>query len=82
MSRQRSSRYDTIKVPTEPSLYRMYIGEGLSEDEAHKKAKDIHRFLDSAGRTEARFWQRVREHEMTDGLEPDTTMAKEHRYAS
>ena len=72
MSRQHRTRYDILEVPSELVLYDMYIAEGFEEEEARKKAKEIHNFLNHAVMAEARFWKRVRENEETSGLNPET----------
>ena len=71
MSRKHIGRYDNLVVPSEPELYKMYRDEGLESAMAHKKAKEIHDFLNYSVMVEARFWRRVRDNEETAGLEPD-----------
>ena len=70
MPRRRHNRYDHLEVPSSPEVYTMCIAEGMSKEDATKKAKEIHDFLDNSGRAEARFWAKVRDNEETAGLNP------------
>ncbi len=82
MPRKRYNRYDSLEVPSGPELYAMYLNEGMSKDEAIKKAKEIHDFLDVSGRAEARLWKSVRDHEFTVGLDVEQYIEGEDRLAT
>lgn len=71
MHRSRSTTYDRIEVPKTSELLEMYLKQGMDLPEATEKANEIHRAMDDMGRSEARFWKKVRTNEQTAGLEPE-----------
>jgi hypothetical protein len=82
MPRIRSTRYDKIAIYTEPQLFRMYIGEGMSPDLARSKAKQLHKELNTYAEREVYFWKKVHSNELPDGLDVEQYLEGEDRYAS
>lgn len=58
------------EVPPEDNIINMYISEGVSPIEASKRARVLHREMNRLSKREERLWRKVRENEVTSGLNP------------
>lgn len=63
--------YDTHTLYSVKELTDMYICDGEDPIQAGVKAKEIYRALNEMRSSERRLWKRVRDNEMTNGLEPE-----------
>ena len=63
--------YDVHILYSIDELIRMYIDQDMDMQLAKIKAKEVYTALHTMSRTESRLWARVRENELTDGLEPE-----------
>lgn len=63
--------YDVHTLYSKSELTNMYIKDGMDLLQARVKAKEIYRVLNEMRSSERRLWKRVRENEITDGLEPN-----------
>lgn len=71
MPRIRHVGYDKALIYTEPELIHMFRAEGLSEEQAIARAKQLHTELNTLAENEAYSWKNIRQNEITSGLEPD-----------
>ena len=72
MPLKRRIGYDTHILFSRQELAAMYMKEGgMTKEMAEKKAAQVYASLNSMRAAEQRLWAKVRDNELTDGLEPE-----------
>lgn len=71
MPLKRRIGYDIHLLYSKEEIERMYIHDGMEPTQARVKALEIWRALNNMRFADRQLWKRVRENEMTDGLEPE-----------
>ena len=69
--------YDNHTFYSKTELVKMYINQGMSEDKAKELAEKLYPALSQMRTEERRFWNKVREYEITAGLEPEVILEGE-----
>jgi len=71
MPLKRRIGYDIHLLYSKEEIERMYIYDGMELPQARIKALEVWRALNNMRFADRQLWKRVRENEMTDGLEPE-----------
>jgi hypothetical protein len=66
--------YDILKSYTATQIIRMYIAEGMPEEEAKEKGKELARELHRMDVAEWRSWSDRWDHEIAAGLNPEAAL--------
>lgn len=71
MPLKRRIGYDIHLLYSKEEIEKMYVQDGMEPTQAHGKALEVWRALNNMRFADRQLWKRVRENELTDGLEPE-----------